>query len=159
MVLWLAPGGPAAARDAQQLQLKWEELGPRIANKKVEFVLPDGTQVAGRAIAAEPEGLRLNISKSSDRHVQPKGKQLIPRDRIPLIRVTEYRKAGRLIGTFGAVGLAAGIAAASYPDLYEGAVLIVVPAVVAAGIVGAAVGGYYTGKALDKRVIEIHIVP
>jgi hypothetical protein len=35
----------------------------------------------------------------------------------------------------------------------------VVPVVVAAGIVGAAFGGYYIRKALDKTVTEIHIVP
>jgi hypothetical protein len=157
MVLCLASGIPASG--AEPLQLRWDELGPRIAGRKVEFVLSDGTQVSGKAIAAEPDGLRIKIAKSSNHQVQPKGNQLVRRGRISLLRVTEYRKRGRLIATFGAVGLAAGIAAASYPDLYEGTVLIVVPAVVAAGVLGAAFGGYHIGKAFDKRVTEIHIVP
>jgi hypothetical protein len=53
---------------------------------------------------------------------------------------------------------AAGIAAASYPDLYEGPAVIAVPAVIAAGTAGAAVGGYYAGKRLDKREVEIRII-
>jgi hypothetical protein len=157
MVLFLASGGPASAAEA--LQLRWDELGPRIVGRKIEFVLSDGTQVSGKAIAAEPDGLRLNIAKSSNRQVQPKGNQLIPRGRISLLRVTEYRKRGRLIATAGAVGVAAGISAAAYPDLSEGILLVVVPAVVAGAIVGAAFGGYYIGKALDKTVTEIRILP
>jgi hypothetical protein len=147
------------AREPAQVALKWEDLGGRIGHKKVAFVLPDGTRVAGKAIAVEPEGLRLKVTQSSDRRIQPKGRQLVPRQSISVIRVTEYRKMGRLLGTLGAAALAGGIAAAAYPDLYEGTVLIVVPAVVAGGIAGSAVAGYYIGKSFDRHVTEIRIVP
>jgi hypothetical protein len=157
-LLWLG-GGCAGAAEPLQLQLKWGELWPRITDKKVALVLPDGTHVEGKVLAVEPEGLRLNVKKSSNRAVQPKGKHLIARQAISLLRVTEYRKIGRLLGTVGAVGVAAGIVAASSIDVYEGPLVIIVPAVVAGGIAGSAVGGYYAGKAFDKRVTEIRIVP
>jgi hypothetical protein len=144
---------------AQQMQLKWDELDARIAKKKVAFVLPDGTLVEGKVIGVEPDGLRLKVTKSSNRKAQPKGKQLVARQAISVLRVTDYRKLGRLLGTTGAIAAAAGIVAAQQIDIYEGPAVIIVPAVVAGGTVGAGVGGYYLGKAFDKRVTEIRIVP
>ena len=49
--------------------------------------------------------------------------------------------------------------AASDIGVYEGPAIIIVPAVIAAGMVGLAFAGYYTGKAIDKRVVEIKILP
>ncbi len=137
------------AGDVGQERIKWGELEARIRGRKVALVLPDGTHLQGKVIAVEPDGLRLNV----------KGKPLVPRRSVSLLRVTEYRKLGRIIGTVGAAAAAGGIAAAAYPDIYEGTVIIVVPAVVAAGVAGSAIGGYYIGKKFDKRVTEITIVP
>lgn len=151
---WARGGAPS-----KQAQLKWEELDARIANKKVAFVLPDGTHVAGKVIGVQPDGLRMKVSKSSNRQVQPKGRQLIPRQSISVLQVTDYRKLGRLLGTTGAIAAAAGIVAAQNIDLYEGPAIIIVPAIAAAGTVGAGIGGYYVGKAFDKRVTEIRVMP
>ena len=154
--MWLWCAG-ARAGEPMQMLLKWDYLAPRIDHRKVAFILPDGTSVRGKVMAVEPDGLRLQVTHSSNRRAQPKGRRLVPRQSLSVLRVTEYRKKGRLLGTVGAAALAGGIAAATYPDLYEGTVLIVVPAVVAAGVAGSAVAGYYIGKALDKRVTEIRI--
>jgi hypothetical protein len=139
-------------------ELRWSELGPRIEDKKVALVLPGGTYIEGKVQAVQPDGLRLRVSKTSDRQAQPKGKYLIPRQSVSTLRVTEYRKLARLLVTAGALAAAAGIAAASYPDLYEGPLVVIIPAVTAGGMAGVAVAGYYAGKRLDKRVVEIHIV-
>jgi hypothetical protein len=139
-------------------QLKWGELGPRVGHKKVSMELPGGVYIEGKVMEIEPNGLRLKISKTSDRAVQPKGEHLIPRQSVSVLHITEYHKLGRLLGTLGAAAAAAGIAAASYPDLYEGPAVIAVPAVVAAGTAGAAVGGYYIGKKIDRWEVEIRIV-
>jgi hypothetical protein len=144
--------------EPRQLQLKWNELGPRVEGRKIALVLPGGTYIEGKVQAVEHDGLRLRVSKTSDHKAQPRGSHLIPRQSVSTLRVTEYRKIGRLLVTIGAIAAAAGIAAASYPDLYEGPLIIIVPAVTAGGIAGAAVGGYYAGKRLDKRVTEIRIV-
>ncbi len=158
LAVWLWVGcGWARGAETGPVQLRWDELGPRITNKKIAFVLPDGTHVEGKVLAVEPEGLRLNVKKSSNRQIQPKGKHLVPRAGLSLVRVTEYRKLGRLLGTTAAIGVTGGIVAALYPALYEGALVVAVPAGIAAGITGAAIGGYYAGKAFDKRVTEIRI--
>jgi hypothetical protein len=146
------------AAEPRQLQLKWNELGPRIEDKKVALVLPGGTYIEGKVQVVRSDGLSLRISKTSDRQAQPKGWQLIPRQSVSTLRVTEYRKLARLLVTAGALAVAAGIAAANYPDLYEGPAIVVVPAVTAGGMAGVAVAGYYAGKRLDKRVIEIRVV-
>jgi hypothetical protein len=141
-----------------QLQLQWSELGPRIEDKKVALVLPGGTYVEGKVQRVVPDGLWLRVSKTSDHKAQPKGSHLIPRPSVSMLQMTEYRKLARLLVTAGALAAAAGIVAANHPDLYEGPAVVIVPAVTAAGMAGVAVGGYYAGKRLDKRVTEIHIV-
>ena len=141
--------------EPQQVRMKWEDLGARLPKHKVALVLPDGTHVQGKVLEVEAGGLRLNVSKTSNRAVQPKGRHLIPRQSVSVLRVTEYRKLGRLLVTTGALAAAAGIVAGNYPDIYEGPALIAVPAVVAGGMTGIAIGGYYAGKAVDKKVTEI----
>ena len=145
------------AAEPGQVRLKWDELSSRITDKKVALVLPDGTHVEGKAIGVEPDGLQMKVSKSSNRNTQPKGKHLIPRQAVSVIQVKEYRKTGRILVTTGAIAAASGIAAANYPDIYGGAGLIIVPAAVAGGIAGSAIGGYCAGKAFDKKVTEIRI--
>ncbi len=154
-VLWMCPAVTAAGSGPEAV--RWNELGARVGGNKVALVLPDGTHLEGRVREVEPGGLRLRVSKTSDRKVIRKGEQLIPRASVTLLRVTEYRKLGRLLTTVGALGAAAAIVASQSIDVYEGPMVIAVPAVIAGGMVGVGVGGYYTGKALDKRVTEIRI--
>ena len=146
------------AGEPRQLQLKWSELGPRIEDRKVALVLPGGTCVEGKVQRVVPDGLWLRISKTSDRQAQPKGSHLIPRPSVSLLQVTDYRKVARVLVTAAAVAAVAGIVAASNPDVSEGPGIVAIPVIAAAGIFGAAVGGYHAGKRLDKRVIEIRIV-
>jgi len=146
------------AGEPRQLQLKWSDLGPRIEDRKVALVVTGGTYFEGKVQRVVPDGMWLRVSKTSDHKAQPKGSHLIPRPSVSMLQVTEYRKLARLLVTAGAVAAVAGIVAASYPEPFEGAMYVVVPAVAAGGIAGAAVAGYYAGKRLDKRVTEIRIV-
>lgn len=157
-LLFLAGTGMLWGGQAGQSQLRWGELAERVTGRKVALALPDGTRIEGKVRGVETDALRLQVSKTSDRQVIAKGERLVPRQSVSVLRVTEYRKLGRLLVTLGAVGIAAAIVAADYPDIYEGPALIAVPAVVAAGITGVGIAGYYTGKLLDKRVIEIRII-
>ncbi len=152
---WMGGGGWARAGEPRQERLPWEAVGSRVMDKKVALVLPDGTHVEGKVIGVEREGLRLKVSKTSNRKTQPKGNHVIPREALSVLRVTEYRKIGRLLGTLGAVATAGGIVATKQIDLYEGPLTVVVPVTIGVGMVGSAIGGYYTGKAFDKKVVEI----
>ena len=155
-LLWLGQGllwggGP------RQIQLTWRELGPRIADEKIALVLPGGTHIQGKVRHVEPDGIRLRVTKTSDRKVLRKGEHLIPRQSISVLRVTEYRTLGRILTTTAVVGAAAVIVGMNYPDLYEGPLIIIVPAVTVGGMTGLAIGGYYAGKRLYKTVTEIRI--
>jgi hypothetical protein len=149
--------GTLWAAGPRRVALKWSELAPRITDRKIALVLPDGTHVEGKVRNVVTSGLELRVSKTSDRKVIRKGEQLIPRGSVSVLRVTEYRKLGRILLATGALAATAGIVAAKYPDVYEGPALIAVPAVVAGGMVGVAAGSYYAGKRIDKRVTEIRI--
>lgn len=157
-LLW---AGAAWAGQAAQASYKWNELGPRITGKKAALVLPDGTIVQGKVRGVDLAGLRMDISKTSNKKVQPKGVHTIPRQSVSVLRVTEYRKTGRLLFTLGTLAAAGALVALGARDsgLTEGPLVVIVPAVGAAGTVGLGLGGYYFGKAVDKRVTDIRIAP
>ena len=159
LLVMLLCAGPASARDPVRLQLKWTDLGSRIVNRKVALTTPDSVSIEGRVTGVEANGLHIDISKTSNRKALSKGKQSVARQSVTALRITEYRKVGRLIGTFGAMGAAAGIVAAQSIDLYEGPAVILVPVMIAVGVIGAGIAGYFVGKSIDKRVTEIVIVP
>jgi hypothetical protein len=158
VALWF---GPAASRadEPNTISLRWSELSTAVDDRKVALVLPDGTEVQGRVRQVEADGLRLKVSKTSNRNVVPKGNALIPRQSVSVIRVTDYRKLARILCTAGAVAASALVVVASDIDVYEGPALIIVPAVSVAGAIGAGVGGYYIGKRIDKRLAYVRVVP
>jgi hypothetical protein len=143
--------------EPRQIELSWNELGPRLADHKVTTVLPGGTRIEGKVMQVEPDGLRLKVTKTSDRAVLRKGERLIPRQSVSVLRVTEYRKLGRLLVPTAAVGISAGVVAANYPNIYVGGAVVAFPAVIAGGLTGLAIGGYYAGKRIDRRITEIHV--
>ena len=109
--------------------------------------------------AVEPDGLRMDISKTSNRKTQPKGSQLIGRQMITALRVTEHKGYGRVGLALGAAAAAGGIVAAQQIDAYEGPAVVLVPVLIAVGTIGAGIAGYFVGKKIDERVTEITIVP
>jgi hypothetical protein len=151
--------GAAFGKNAQPISLKWNELGPEITGKKVALILPDGTAVQGKVRGVDSTGLQLKISKTSDRRAQPKGLHTIPRASVTLLQVTGYRKIARVAFTVGAVAAAAPFVAMGFQNTAEGPLAVAVPVAGIVGVAGLGVGGYYFGKAVDKRVVLIRVVP
>jgi hypothetical protein len=158
-VFLTAGAGCLFAGSRDEVQSKWGELSPMLANRKVALTLPAGTEVEGKVVRVEADGLRMRVSKTSDKRTIRKGEQVIPRASVTTVAVTEYRKLGRVVCTLGAMALAGGIVAAQNIDVYEGPAVIIVPAVSAVGIAGSGVAGYFIGKRLDKRVTYIRVAP
>jgi hypothetical protein len=146
LLLPLACGG-AERVSGKQVELHWSELGPFIAARQIKAVLTNGTYIKGRAIAVNPDALVLD----------KKGRTSIPRESVSTISVTETKGvAGRitltLVGTLacGAGAGYIGVQAAGSGGL--GAAL--------AGVTAACgVGGYYAGRAIDRRTTLIKILP
>jgi hypothetical protein len=149
----------AAAADPPTLKLHWRELSSYVEGRKVALALPGGAAIEGKAHGADAAGLRLRVTKTSDRNVLRKGEQTIPRESVSVLRVTRYRKLGRILCTAGGAAAAGLAVAAQSIDTYEGPAVIAAPAITAGGVIGVGVAGYYIGKRIDRHVTEIRIVP
>lgn len=156
-VSWLCPAA-LRADSPRELSLKWSELGPAVTDRKVSIGLPDGTYVEGKVQSVEPEGLRMRVTKTSNKTALAKGERLLPKQSVSTISVRHDRKIGRIIGVAAAVGGAVIAIAANDPRVDEGVGLIVIPAVAVGGTAGLGVAGYYIGRHFDKRTILIHVV-
>ena len=152
-------GGLLLADGPRQTQMKWNEIPPLVTGKKVALVLPAGTEIQGKVLSVEPEGLRMKISKTSNRHDMAKGERLVPRQSVSVLRMTHYGKWGRIIGTTAPIAAALIAVSAQDISVYEGPLVVAVPAAIAAGTAGASVGGYFIGKRIDRRETYIRIAP
>lgn len=148
-----------ASRASQKTpgRLHWSELAPIVVDRKIQTTLPDGTRIQGQALAIRPEALVMEITKTSNRKVHPKGQAEIPRASVMELAVIKDKGPGKLIGgilgTVGGFALAGALIVASDGNAAVGwtSLLGVVPA--------AAAGGYYAGRAVDRRVTRIVIAP
>jgi hypothetical protein len=101
-------------RAEEQLRLKWSEIAPVVTGKRVWLPLSGGVRVVGTVQVVEPTGLKIEVTKTSDRQTYPKGLVSIPRSAIATIRLNKPAgHKGIIIG--GAVG--GGIAAAASAPL------------------------------------------
>ena len=58
----------------------WNEAGALILGHKIAVALPNGAVVEGKVLSLNLDSLGLQVSKTSDSQIQPKGKIVIPRN-------------------------------------------------------------------------------
>jgi hypothetical protein len=135
--------------------LAWSELEALVVDRTAKTTLADGARIEGDILAVRPEALVIDIRKTSDKTGHPKGEAAIPRGLVTGLQLIRHSGPGRLIG--GLLGAVGGCALAGVITFYNpgaGAILgwtVLLP--------GAATGGYYFGKTLDRRVTKITIAP
>lgn len=140
----------------RRAELAWSELAAILTEKKISTKLPDGIKLQGEVLSVRPDALVMDVHKTSNRKEYPKGQAEIPRASITEVRVIRDRgpmkAVGGVLGGFGgsAFTTAISIAADSAVVAVTG-MLLFVPL----GIVG----GYYLGKAADRRNTTISIRP
>lgn len=142
---------PLLAGDRQERT--WTEL-PYLAGSKVRFAMPDGTTFSGTLTAVEPEGLVIQIEKTTDKASHPKGRFVVPRSEVRVFDVRSKTKRYRVVGTYfgAALGLALGALAALHTDSAAGAIGSF------AGVTGGtATLGYFLGDLADHRTTTIVI--
>jgi hypothetical protein len=71
------------------VKAKWEALKPLVVGQKIALALPDGTKIQGMALAIGPDGLRMKVSKMSNRKVMRKGERKIPRV-VPVVAAVRH---------------------------------------------------------------------
>lgn len=149
---------PLVPASANQLELKWNEVGPMVVGHQVKLVLPGGAQIQGEAIAVREDTLLLNVKKTSDRKSYPRGQDAIPRASVTTLQCETIRgPGGRTIGVIvGALGgLILGGDLVTHTAHSEAAAIPLFLGI----STGSAIAGYYTGKASDRRITTIKILP
>ena len=144
----LTPPVPAETRN----HVRWNDLAPLIDGKRVWLPLSGGVRIVGTVRELTATGIKLDVTKTSDRKAYPKGLVLIPRSSVSTIQVNKPAgHKGIIIG--GAVG--GGIAAAA------GGTLIAIRrneggtsgnGIIAAAIVGPIALGLLAGWLIDSVV-------
>jgi hypothetical protein len=147
---------PAAAAD--EVQLKWTELGAIVIGHDVRLVLPGGAILRGEIEAVRDDSLVMIVAKTSERKAFPKGQNSIPRASVSVVEVRKVRGiAGRVIGTTAGVvgGLVIAGETIGHSDMSEGPAI----AVLLVATVGTTVAGYFAGRSVDRRVTRVRVIP
>ena len=124
---------------------------------EVEMSLP-GATIRGEVVALRDDALVMDVHKTTNSKVVPKGNALLPKSSITLLKVIRAPgKAGRTMGT--TVGVISGLTIGGYTAAKTAnspGPGITVFITVASAI---AVGGYFLGRKLDSRTTLIRVIP
>lgn len=143
---------------ADEVQLKWSELGAIAIGHDVRLVVPGGAVLRGEIEAVREDSLVMIVARSSDRQAFPKGQNSVPRASVSVVEVGKARGiAGRVIGTTAGVvgGLTIAGEVIGHSDMSEAPAI----AVFLVATIGATIAGYFAGRSLDRRVTRIRIAP
>jgi len=160
MFCWL-PLSQRIAVAQTAVELPWSEIAPLIVDREIALALPDGTYIRGKALAVQADDLEMDVKKTSDRRLHPKGQTTIPRALVSVIELRKMRKfpigaiGGGAAGYVGGVYLGYGIGRIATKEDEIGVPLL---GGTIGGIAGAIVGGRL-GHRLDQRNTLIKIIP
>ena len=163
VVSLLALASAGFSRDTVHLDARWAVLPTLVTGETVSVPLAGGVKVEGRVQSVEPDGLVLEVGKTSNKALYPKGRATIPRAAITELHITRYvgewRRRGKMLG--GAIGLASGLVAMAVIGLDEtsqssktaqGAKAV---GAFAGLFGGGLVGGWLLGRAADREITVI----
>ncbi len=141
--------------NSKQIEIAWEELAPLVVEQKISTMLPEGVKLQGEVLAVRPDSLVLDVHKSSQKKVYPRGQTEIPRPLISELKIIRERNAVmRIVG--GILGAIGGLCAVGALGVVTESVAVVVPALIL-GLPLSAAGGYYAGKLADRYTTRIVI--
>jgi hypothetical protein len=145
----------APTLNSRQVQITWEELSALVIDRKISTTLPDGTRLEGDALAVRPEALVLDVQKTSNRKLHPRGQTEVPRPAVSEVRVIRLRGPVMriVLGFLGGIGGAFGATALGFVTDSLGVLL----PMVFLGIPLSAVAGYYAGKLADTHTTRLLI--
>ncbi len=147
---------PALAAKEEQLELKWSQLGQAVSGKKVTVALTDGGIIEGQILDVGSDALSMDVKETSNPQNYPKGQNSVRRSLVSVVRLKEVRGNWRAIGTAIGVGAGVSLGLLARPHTHNAtAGNIVVGVLIGAG----AAAGYFGGRAADRRVVVITIVP
>jgi hypothetical protein len=149
------------AEAQNEVKRTWSEMA-FVVDHEIALSLPDGTYVQGKALAVRPDGIDMDVKKTSEPSLHPKGKTTVPRSSISSVELRTKRRSGRSIGAKSVASAASvggfilggviGEKFGSGDSIFVG---------MAVGTVVGAVGGVLVGQKLDteQETVFIRIVP
>ena len=157
LLLWIVP----AAHAVTPQRLTWDEL-PRLVGKQVSIAMYNGGAVAGRVREVQPDALVIEVARSTNLTVYPKGPLRVPRERLHVLDLHgkgyKYRVIGTalgfLAGTAGGFGVAIGVQGGILGDEHSTAAGTALVGMMA----GVTAAGYAVGNAADRRTTTIQII-
>jgi hypothetical protein len=134
-------------------ELTWNELST-LSGRTVRIVMPSSAVLSGKLTAPSPEGLVIQVEKTTDKKAYPKGRFVVPRGDLKTFQVVSKRKMFRTIGAIcGAWG---GLGLGVYAAIHTNSVGAGLATMAGVGG-GATVLGYYLGNAADTKTTTIVI--
>ena len=105
-----------STQDLLALQLRqrstWSELSRMIPGMTIRLILPDRAVIGGRVLDVRPDELVVDVRRTSNRRLHPKGRTAIPRSDVSAIELFLRRPPGARPNA-GAIGAGIGGAAVS----------------------------------------------
>ena len=150
---------PAEAQ--QQNARSWSDLSQEVEPSwTLRMVLPDSTLVEGRTATFTSEALTMQVVKTSNKSLHPKGVVTIPRDQVKTLEIRKNSTKGRWIGTLVPVGAGAA-AGLTYGQVNSGELVAAGAAALLFGLVavGGGVPGFFIGRAVDRQFHAVAVRP
>jgi hypothetical protein len=159
LALLVAANMDARTPEATQpaMEASWNEAGALILGHKIAMALPNGAVVEGKVLSLNLDSIDLQVSKTSDSQIQPKGKIVVPRTAMHTVKLIKPQKKWRIILTSAGAGVMIPlviVATASYNEVGG----VPPPPLPASMAIGGSVG-YLAGWLLDGHhdlTITIH---
>ena len=140
----------------------WQELPDTIAKAYISLVLPDGTRLRGVGLGTDGNELLLDVRRSSNHALHPRGRTRIPRAQVSTIDVRFRREEppnikGAAIGT-AVGGVAGGLSSLQFGETgHDGLSALLLFGGMA---VGGLVGHYlFDHDAVDSSHLVITVLP
>ena len=157
LLLSLAPAACAASPQ----RLTWEEL-PQLVGKYVSIALYDGGAVAGRVREVLPDALLIQVSKSTNPAVYPRGPILVPRAKLHVLDLHgkghKYRVIGAALGFVAGAASGMGVAIGVQGGLFSNGHGTAAGAAFVGVLAGVTAAGYAVGNVADRRTTTIRII-
>ncbi|HXG33911.1 MAG TPA: hypothetical protein VNJ11_11135 [Bryobacteraceae bacterium] len=151
VALWRAPLEAGAPKE---VTARWEELAPLVEKREIETVLANGVHIRGRAEQVLPEALVVEIKRTSDPNLVPKGRTRVARESVSVLTVRWKRPLARILlpAALFFLGQAAwsGVSAAAGREPGEAEAYV--------ATLLWTIAGYGIGDVVDRRRLTIRIV-
>jgi len=148
------------ALHAEVIQVPWDGLPALVQGRTVKMVAMGGPVITARVTGVEADTLAINVTRTSDRRLCPKGVLRVPRAAVRTLQLQTKGSAWRILGTLGgaAAGFVGGAGAAIAIDWHDNHNSAATAAFTGA-LVGGAVAGYFAGNAADSKWTLVRVLP